>query len=157
MKTHFISHLASKILSALDRFFLRKTSLQDLGLVIQLGHRYPLCPNPGPIQKDFVIVDLSGIHTIDIQFCACHSTPGGSASHIQLLQFCCLPSTITRPQSAFTFDVLNTFHLLTLKGKVSAYDFYCALQHKTDNTGISDIQMRFHWPLTLKIWLMRSN
>ena len=113
--------------------------------MIQLGHRGPSCPRPGPIQKDFTIVDLSGIHTIDVRFCACHDTPGGSAHHIQLLRFCYFPSTITRPQSAFTFDVLNTFHLLTLKGKVSAYDFYCVLQHKTDNTGISDVKVRTHW------------
>jgi len=44
-------------------------------------------------------------------------------------------------QSAFTFDVLNTFHLLTLQGKVIAYDFYSALQHKTDNTGISYVKV----------------
>lgn len=118
--------------------------MQALGLVIQLGHRSPSsCPCPGPIHKDFVIVDLSGIHTIDVRFCACHNTSGGSASYVQLLRFCCFPSTITKPQSAFTFDVLNTFHLLTLQGKVSAYEFYSALQHKTDNTGLSGPKVRF--------------
>jgi len=128
--------------------FYEKTSLQGLGLVIQLGHcgLSELCPCPGPIQKDFVVVNLSGIHIIAIQFCACHHTSGGSASHVQLLRFCCFPSTIIRPQSTFTFDILNTFHLLTLQGKVSAYKFYCALQHKTNNTGILDAKMRFHWP-----------
>jgi len=48
---------------------------------------------------------------------------------------------MARPQSGFTFDVLNTFHLLTLQGKVSAYDFYSTLQHKTDNTRISDVKV----------------
>jgi hypothetical protein len=122
--------------------FYDDTSLQKLGLVVQLGHRSPSCPCPGAVQKDFVIVDLSGIHTIDIRFCACHDTIGGSSSHIQLLRFRCFPSTITRPRSGFTFDVLDTFHLLTLQGKVSAYDFYFALLHKTDNTGISHIKVR---------------
>lgn len=42
-----------------------------------------------------------------------------------------------RPNSAFTFDVLNTFQLLNLQGKLSAHDFYQALVHKTDNLGIS--------------------
>jgi len=95
--------------------------------VIQLGHRGPSCPSPGPVQKNFVIIDLSSIYTIDVQFCACYHIPGGSANHTQLLRFRCFPLTITRPQSTFTFDVLNTFHLLTLQGKVSAYDFYSTL------------------------------
>ncbi|KAN0118878.1 hypothetical protein V8E52_004650 [Russula decolorans] len=133
--------------------FYEKTSLQELGLVIQLGHRGPSCPCPGLVQKDFVIVDVSGIHTIDVQFCGCHNTSGGSASHVQLLRFRCFPSTITRPQSAFTFNVLNTFHLLTLQGKVSAYEFYCALQHKTDNTSISDTKGYYRQFLTVvRLW-----
>ncbi|KAN0105342.1 hypothetical protein V8E52_011131 [Russula decolorans] len=133
--------------------FYEKTSLQELGLVIQLGHRGPSCPCPGLVQKDFVIVDVSGIHTIDVQFCGCHNTSGGSASHVQLLRFRCFSSTITRPQSAFTFDVLNTFHLLTLQGKVSAYEFYCALQHKTDNTSISDTKGYYRQFLTVvRLW-----
>src|SRR5260370_2464211 len=135
-----------KLLQHWTGLFYKKTSLQDLGLVIQLGHHGPLCPCPGPIQQDFVIVDLSGIHTIDFQFCACHNTSGGATSHIQLFRFYYFPSTITRPQSAFTFDILNTFHLLMLQGKASTYEFYCALQHKTDNTGISDVKVRFYWP-----------
>ena len=122
--------------------FYEDTSLQKQGLVIQLGHRSPSCPCPGPIQKDFVVADLSGIHVVDVQFCACADAAGTTLSHhIQLLRFCCFPSTTTWPKSAFTFDVLNTFHLLTLQGKVTAYDFYSALQHKTDNTGISDVKV----------------
>ena len=61
--------------------------------------------------------------------------------YIQLLRFRCFPSTTTWPKSPFTFDILNTFHLLTLQGKVIAYDFYSALQHKTDNTGISYVKV----------------
>jgi len=90
-----------------------------------------------------VIADLSGIHVVDVQFCACLGATGTTLSHyIQLLRFSCFPSTTTRPQSAFTFDILNTFHLLTLQGKVSAYDFYSALEHKTDNTRISHVKVR---------------
>lgn len=89
-----------------------------------------------------MVTDLSGIHVVDVQFCACIDTTGSTLSHhIQLLRFRCFPSTTLRPQSAFTFDVLNTFHLLTLQGKVTAYDFCSALQHKTDNTGISDVKV----------------
>src|SRR5258708_27243533 len=127
-----------KLLQHWTGLFYEKTSLQDLGLVIQLGHHGPLCPCPGPIQKDFVIVDLSGIPTIDVQFCACHNTSGGAVSHIQLLRFRCFPPITTRPQSTFTFNFLNTFHLLTSQDKVSAYQFYCELHHTTYNTSISN-------------------
>lgn len=125
-------------------FFYEKTSLQSLGLVIQLGHDGPSCPSPGSVHKDFIVVDLSGIHTVNVQFCECHNAPEDHASYIQLLRFCYFPSTIAKPQSAFTFDLLNTFHLLTLQGKVSAYDLYCTLQKKTDNTGLSDTKVSLH-------------
>ena len=35
------------------------------------------------------------------------------------------------------FNVLNTFQLITLQGKVSAFDYYYSLKHKSDNTGLS--------------------
>src|SRR5258708_36600708 len=93
-----------KLLQHWTGLFYEKTSLQDLGLVIQLGHHGPLGPCPGPIQKDFVIVDLSGIPTIDIQFYACHNPPGGNESRIHLLSFCYFPSTTTGPQTALTYN-----------------------------------------------------
>jgi hypothetical protein len=41
--------------------------------------------------------------------------------------------SFTHPRSAVTFSTLNLFHLLTLQGKVTAYDFYYSLVHQTDN------------------------
>ncbi|GBE89394.1 hypothetical protein SCP_1600550 [Sparassis crispa] len=40
------------------------------------------------------------------------------------------------PRTAFTFDYLNTFHLLTLQGKLNLYDYYKAILRKMDNTGL---------------------
>ncbi|TFY75163.1 hypothetical protein EWM64_g8848 [Hericium alpestre] len=37
---------------------------------------------------------------------------------------------------AFTFDLLDMFHQLTLQGKINMYDFFLAIEHKTDNTGL---------------------
>jgi hypothetical protein len=61
---------------------------------------------------------------------------------MQLLQSTWFPASLDRPQTAFTFDVLDTFQLLNLQGKISAYDFYYSLDHKTDNTGTLGIQVR---------------
>jgi len=52
-----------------------------------------------------------------------------------------MPASIDHPKSAFTFDVLDTFHLLTLQGKTSAYDYYYSLAHKSDNTGLQNLKV----------------
>jgi hypothetical protein len=54
-----------------------------------------------------------------------------------------MPASLERPRSAFTFDVLDTFHLLTLQGKISAFDFYYALEHKSDNTGQRKLKVKW--------------
>lgn len=43
------------------------------------------------------------------------------------------------PRTAFTLDLLNTFHLITLQGKLSVYDFYRAIDRKSNNDGNKDI------------------
>ena len=115
--------------------------MQSLGALLFLGHNGDPCPVPGDFVKDFTVVDITGVHCINIQFCGCYKTPGGSHNRIQLLRAHLLPPTHIRPTSAFTFDVLDTFHLLTLQGKLNAYDFYLSLVRKTDNTGIRVINV----------------
>ena len=44
---------------------------------------------------------------------------------------------MSRPQTAFTFEMLDTFHLLTLQSKISAYDYYSSLENKTNNVSKS--------------------
>src|SRR5580704_16592722 len=97
-------------------------SLTDLGYVIQLGHNGDTCLCPSPICQNFTVVDTSCIHHVNLRFCECHATPGGSYHCIQLLGICWLPATCHCPTSAFTFDVLESFHMLTLQSKMSVYD-----------------------------------
>ena len=80
--------------------------------------------------------DLSGAHAINIDYCEC--TPDKSLEkRLQLLRKRWFPATLARPQTVFTFDCLETFHELTLQGKVNLYDFYYTILRKTDNAGIS--------------------
>jgi hypothetical protein len=119
-----------------------RTSLQDVGLVVQLGHEdgQPcVCPEEGP--KGFTVVSTNGIHKVSVMYCGCHHAGGGSAKNIQLLRASWFPATIIRPRTAFTFDVLEAFHLLNLQGKTSAYDYYLSLVHRTDNTGTQDVKV----------------
>ena len=46
------------------------------------------------------------------------------------------PASVAQPRTAFTFDVLELFHHQTLQGKTTAWDFYNALAHFTDNSGL---------------------
>lgn len=45
------------------------------------------------------------------------------------------PASFNRPKTAFTFDLLDTYHKLTLQGKLNLYDFYTATMQKSDNCG----------------------
>jgi hypothetical protein len=115
--------------------------MQSLGLHIYLGHNGTPCPVPGDFVKNFTVIDITGVHCIDVQFCGCYRSPDGSHNRIQLLRTRLLPPTHIRPTTAFTFELLNTFHLLTLQGKINAYDFYLALVRKTDNTGLMAVNV----------------
>ena len=47
------------------------------------------------------------------------------------------PASFNRPRTVFTFDLLETYHKVTLQGKLNLYDFYLAIMQKTDNQGRS--------------------
>ena len=47
------------------------------------------------------------------------------------------PASFGRPKTAFTFNLLDTYHKLTLQGKLNLYDFYHAILNKSDNQGRS--------------------
>ena len=114
--------------------------MQQLGIEVHLGHHGQHCPHPENPIKDFTVVDVSGIHTITLRFCAC---PGAPHARYQLLQSSWFPSSLDRPHTAFTFDVLDTFQLLNLQGKLSAYDFYYSLD-PTRLTTLEYSAYRYH-------------
>ena len=47
------------------------------------------------------------------------------------------PASFSRPRTVFSFDLLETYHKLTLQGKINLYDFYLAIMQKSDNQGRS--------------------
>jgi hypothetical protein len=120
-----------------------RTSLQALGHVVHFGHDGgEQCDTPEEVQNDFTVFATNGVHHVAVRFCGCHHATGGSRRIIQLLHASWFPATLSRPRTAFTFDVLDSFHLLTLQGKTSAYDYYLSLVHKSDNTGETDSMVR---------------
>ncbi|KAJ7472830.1 hypothetical protein FB451DRAFT_1134413 [Mycena latifolia] len=125
-------------------FFTRKM-LKKLGLRIQLGHWHSserICPNPDrAVGDDFVIVDVSGVHEVGLDFCGCGS---GGAQTVQLLCANLYPATTSYPRSATTFNALRRFHILSFESKCSAYEFYHSLARETDNTGLKVVKDRYH-------------
>ena len=116
--------------------FFDDTSLHSLGLKVHLGHGGNPCPMPFREDPNFTLVDVSGVHRVNIIFCGCPAHPH---PRIQLLRHSWFPASIEHPETAFTFELLNFFHLLTLQGKISAYDFYTAVHGLRDNAGLAHL------------------
>lgn len=112
-------------------------SLKQIGLRVQLGH--PLgdpCVNPKSAPGDaFTVIDINGIHEVGLDFCECHQMEDHTR---QLLQARWYPATVSSPQTAATFNVLESFQLLTFESKASVFEYLNSLSRRTDNTGIKD-------------------
>lgn len=104
-----------------------------MGLRYQLGHLDLHCLNPSPGVADFSIMDTNGIHCVAVDFCACSKQ---LPRRVQLLQNDWYPATVHQPQTCATGRLLKQFHILTLAGKMPAYDYYVSLERLTDNTGV---------------------
>ena len=46
-----------------------------------------------------------------------------------------------RPKTAFTFDLLDTYHKLSMQGKLNLFDFYTSIMQKTDNRGCEKVKV----------------
>lgn len=112
-----------------------KTSLQEVGLEVQLGH------NPGDkcgnfSLRELVVLHVNGIHKVNVRFCHCGS---GVEHRQQLMRHAWWPATVTDPQTCATMELLRTFQALNLQGNISAYDYYLALENLTDSWHVSKI------------------
>lgn len=118
-----------------DLYF-EKTSLKALGYVLQMGHGSRYCSNPQDKFQTLTVIDTTGIHAVNVRWCECGGSPGGSSRRVQLLRMSWFPTTAERPRTVVTFDALDFFHLLTLQAKTTFYDFYETLAKRIDNSGV---------------------
>ena len=136
--------------------FFKKTSLNTEGFVLHLGHGGLQCPAntasatesevaedgecaaPDEIllegweprdTKTLVIVDVSRIHQLIVSWCCCQGAPDHMA---QLFQYHLFPASTSRPSTAFTFPVLEYFHVDSVECKTSAFNFCNKLRRLTD-------------------------
>ena len=88
-----------------------------------------------PPHNQLTIINMDGWHKVQVAFCKC-GTNGMSQEHYrQLLRMRWYPASFCNPKTAFTFDILETYHKVTLQGKLNLYDFYHAIVQKADNQG----------------------
>ncbi|KAI9069790.1 hypothetical protein FKP32DRAFT_1559042 [Trametes sanguinea] len=121
------------------------TSLKELGQVIRLGHASDAapCPNPVRCKSDFTVIDINGRHPVSLEFCGCdHAGDAGDPAQ-QLLRRKLYPATDIDPNTAFTFALLEHYHIQSLQGKISMYDYYTSLERLTDNAGVQRLKDRY--------------
>jgi hypothetical protein len=81
--------------------------------------------------SNLIIVHSTGVYSHHVSWCQC---PGAEKDrHLHLLKAKLFPASITWPQSAFTFNVLNNFLIDALECKTSAMSFYQKLHHFINN------------------------
>ena len=114
----------------------QQSTLCSVGLTVQFGHNGGHCALPQQYGHLLTVLHINGFHQLRVNYCQCSGPPGGHYPGTQLLRSSLFPATVAQPRTAFTFDVLELFHHQTLQGKTTAWDFYNALAHFTDNTGL---------------------
>jgi hypothetical protein len=143
--------------------FFDATSLNQEGFTLFLGHGGEPCP-AGHIERDgqeiqsgsadedngeggsdgvplagwekqdrrcLVIIDTLGVHQLHISWCQCKAA---AEPHIQLLRNRFFPASIKRPSTAFTFSLLDYFHIDSVECKTSASSFFSKLRRLTNSS-----------------------
>ena len=106
---------------------------------MNIGHSGNPCSSLPESQKILVVSD-SGQHTVQVRFCKC-SKNGFLENFRQLLRLRLYPASAHSPKTVSTFDFLDTYHKISLQGKLNLYDFYHAIMRKSDNHGGSQVKV----------------
>ena len=102
----------------------------DSGGLFTRSKRYPkgLDPKGHPY---VVVVDINGIHHLPTRVCMCEPAIPLFAQYLQLGLY---PVSQDRPQTVFTFRLLDDYHLTNLETKAAAQSYYAKLRRLTDDT-----------------------
>ncbi|KAJ7808914.1 hypothetical protein B0H13DRAFT_2385568 [Mycena leptocephala] len=117
--------------------FFECKGLASLDLVIQLGHPPGFaCLTATAGNKNFVLIDVTGVHGIKVRFCECNM----EIPHWrQLMRARWWPATVINPQTCATFAVVRLFQIMNCLGKVSAHDFMRSLELLSNNDGLHPV------------------
>jgi hypothetical protein len=113
-------------------YFFEKIALNDLEYVLFLGHQGGRCPNNTNGPKTFVVVHTNGTHECKILYCHCEPLYRRQDKALQLIRHQLFPPSLDRPQTVFTFAVLDDFDRHSLNAKSSNYDYCKTLRDFTN-------------------------
>jgi len=118
-------------------YFERK-GLKELGFRWSLNHGGDDCPyiTDGTGVQDLKILDITGIHFLEVGFCRCANHPSFGE---QLLGQRLFPATLKRPQTAITINTLRLFHMLNHTARTTPWDFTGTMQRLTDNVDVTQL------------------
>jgi CxC2 like cysteine cluster associated with KDZ transposases len=109
-------------------------SLFDLGYVFVFGHSGSGigCPEDDNLFGDrrMTLIHVNGVFEHSVRFCRCQ---GAIPEHEQLFLHRLFSSSFTRPETAFTFDVLHYYGIDAMECKTSAQSFFQKLRRVTNN------------------------
>ncbi|EJD34826.1 hypothetical protein AURDEDRAFT_75824 [Auricularia subglabra TFB-10046 SS5] len=136
------SHAPFHRIEAWTGSYFARSSLTALGYELCLGHDGARCPNATTQEctKLMVIVHTNGVHRLNVVFCACASC---AQKPYQMLQSSLYPATWTSPATAFTFQLMEHYHLDSLQSRKPAYDYWALLRRLTDNTRAKPVPDRY--------------
>lgn len=98
-----------------------------------------------------VIVASTGIFKHSLQWCTCLIA---LERHIQLLRARLFPATFISPKTAFTFEVLDHFHLDALECQTSAMNFMSKLHRRTNEIFPGTVLVRINRLTQFSLWFM---
>lgn len=87
------------------------------------------------------IGDVTGLHSLRVRPCKCRG-PGENAEHIveQLIRARLFPATFSNPRTAYTFRLMDHWHLDVMQGKKPVYDYWTSLQRRTHVVDIDTVR-----------------
>ncbi|KAG8720863.1 hypothetical protein FRC08_017744 [Ceratobasidium sp. 394] len=130
-----------------------QVTLRELGCRLILGNHYDPCPAGSSCE--LWLGSLNGFQRIEVVFCRCERAAKAPANYQQLLDARIFPCSNERPSSAFTFDVLRTFHLAATEGKMSGGRFYSLLSRLTNSTLPGQVDDRYReFMRTARQWML---
>ncbi|KAG8697453.1 hypothetical protein FRC08_006518 [Ceratobasidium sp. 394] len=103
------------------------TSLRELGLVFNLGHRGAACSMNTSVSP-ILAADMDGFTTIQVRYCKHANAPPKS---VQLISAGYFPCSDQRPETVFSLKLLDRFDAFNTTGRTSAHKVYSVLQRAT--------------------------
>jgi len=113
------------------------TTLETLGFILHLGHGGSSCSdvgeNNGEGMRDsittLVVMDIGQIYTHKVSWCKCSDAP---TKPIQLLQTGLYPGSVDSPRSAFTFRLMDYYHVDSTECNTTPQSFCTKLRRLTN-------------------------